>query len=97
MVGDTWQAMCPHACQWTCLENGRPVRRGRGSKKERRRKKKKGRKERKKKIDKEKKMRERERKGNLHYDDRNSSDQEVKSEGYTPKGRDSSYFGLFPP
>ena len=28
-------------------------------------------------------------------DGRNSSDQEVKSEGYTPRGRYFSYLGLF--
>ena len=31
----------------------------------------------------------------MSSDSRNSSDQEVKSEGYTPRGMDSSYFGLF--
>ena len=30
----------------------------------------------------------------MRSDGRNSSDQEVKSEGYTPRGKDSSYFGL---
>ena len=31
----------------------------------------------------------------MRFGGQNSSDQEVKSKGYTPKGRDSSYFGLF--
>ena len=31
----------------------------------------------------------------MHSDGQNSSDEEVKSEGYTSRGRDSSYFGLF--
>ena len=67
------------------------------NKKERRRKKKREGKERKKEREKEKKGRGRGRKGNLRSDGRNSSDQEVKSKGYTPRGRDSTYFGLFPP
>ena len=70
-----------------CVEKGR-------RRKERRRKKKRERKERKKGREKEKKKK-RWRKGNLHSDSRNSLDQEVKSKGYTPRGKDSSYFGLF--
>ena len=57
-----------------------------------RRKKKRKRKERKKEIEKDKRWR----KENLLSDGRNSLDQEVKSEGYTLRGRDSSYFCLFP-
>ena len=60
------------------------------SRKERRRKKKRERKERKKEREKDKKGRERGRKVNMRSNGRNSSDQAVKSEGYTPRGKDSS-------
>ena len=70
------------------VEGGRSI-------KERRRKKKRKRKERKKERENEKKGRERGRKGNMCSNGRNLLDQEAKFEGYTPRGRDSSYFGLF--
>ena len=83
-----------HANGHATKMGGQFVKEGR-SRKERRRKKKRERKERKKEREKEKKGRERRRKGNLRSNGRNSLDQGVKSEGYTLKGRYSSYFGLF--
>ena len=76
----------------TCMPiNGRQMRRGREEEKGKAKEKEKG--------EKGKKEREREgkkeRKRNLHSDCRNSLDQEVKSEGFTPRGMDSSKFGLF--
>ena len=75
MLGDTWQAMCHHACklenEWEFVEEGR-------SRKEEKEKKERERKRKKREREGEERKRERGRKGSWRSDGRNSSDQEVK-------------------